>query len=102
MGCGAVAYYEDDWEGEKVMRKQSKIPTVLGAFKTPNKVAISTKTNLGHELFICGIVDGNPDRLDGRIYDEILFCNIECLDKVIGVLQVMRDGWAKEIEDGKK
>lgn len=82
------------WIGLYEMKLNRNYPIMLG-MTPPNKQGIGIKSNLGsgYDLYIL-------DEDTTHQYAQLHFCNIEAVDRMINLLQRMKELWQREDNRG--
>lgn len=78
------------WIGLDEMKSNRNYPIMLG-MTPPNKLGIGIKSKLGsgYDLYIL-------DEDMTHQYAQLHFCNIEAVDRMIDLLQRMKELWERE------
>ena len=77
------------------MARNNQYPIILGMNpKNKQGIGIKSKLGSGYDLYIL-------DEDMTHQYAQLHFCNIEAVDRMIGLLQRMKELWERESEHDK-
>ena len=76
------------------MARNNQYPIIIGANCPKQGIGIKSKLGSGYDLYIL-------DEDMAHQYAQLHFCNIEAVDRMIDLLQRMKELWERESEHDK-